>query len=261
MLSLFGGEKDNQRLMTASRTLYDCAYVFVSSTNTIFRMLNQHLGTEFPNLAVRENLSIKENLQLLMGSLKEMHEMMESKDKDIQQCVSQSLYSKIIRPSSSSEEKISLAKDIYSHIKGPFASISGPVVAILLKQSNLPEKLETALRELAACPALFLRVSDLLMSLEEIAKVLPETSAAASSLAVAPPTGSRIRSQSIISTSVSLTSFMQVVLRGQSPKNNLKLAADSVEEAIKVLKPACDNFQKAVKMIEEYVTLIMSKLQ
>ncbi|XP_054843723.1 uncharacterized protein C12orf60 homolog [Eublepharis macularius] len=260
MLSLFGAEKDKQRLCNASRVLYDCVYIFVSSTNTMFRMLNQYLGTEFPNIVVRENLSIKENLQLLVSALKDMQETVELKDKDVQQLISSPLYAKIIRPASPMDERIKLVKEIYGLYKGSFAMICGPIAAVLLKNGNLPEQLQSALRELVNSPVMTLRVGDLLMTHDEIAKALPEPSTTSERTAV--PPGTKTRSPSMVpSTNYSLTSFIQVVLRGQTPKNSFELAADCLENAVKVLKPACENFQSVVKRAEEYVTLIIDKLQ
>ncbi|XP_060100559.1 uncharacterized protein LOC132575892 [Heteronotia binoei] len=262
MLSLFCAEKDKQRLCKASHTLYDCVYVFASSTNTMFRMLNQYLGTEFPNVVVRENLSIKENLQLLLSALKGMQETVELKDKDVQQCVSGPLYSKILLPVSAMDEKINLVKEIYGLYKGSFATICGPIATVLLKNSNLPETLQSTLRLLVNSPAMSLQVGDLLMTHDEIAneiaKAFPETSTSSSP---ATQTGAKARTQSTSSITHSLTSFMQVVLRGQTSKNSYEIAADYLEDAVKVLKPACENFQSVVKKAEEYVTLIIDKLQ
>lgn len=257
MLSLFGAEKDKQRLCNASRALYDCVYISVSSTNTMFRMLNQYLATEFPNIVVRENLSIKENFQLLVSALKDMQEAVELKDKDFQQCVGGPLYTKILRPGSPMDEKVQLVKDIHGLYKGSFSTLCGPIAAVLLKNSNLAEKLQSALRLLMNNPAMSLRVGDLLMTHDEIAKALPETSTSCSP-AVSP--GAKARSQSKPSVSYSLTSFMQIVLKGQTA-NSIEMTAGFLEEAVKVLKPACENFQSVAKRAEEYVTLIIDKLQ
>lgn len=258
MLSLFGSEKDKQRVCNASRALYDSVYVFVSSTNTMFRMLNQYLETQFPNVVVRENLSIKENLQLLLSALKDMHETVEVKDKDVQKQVSGPLYTKILQPVSHMDEKVKLVKEIYGLYKGPFAAVCGPIATVLLKNSNLPDSLQAALRVLVHSPVMSLRVGDLLMTHDEIAKALPETSTSSSPGAQNPE---KARSQSFPSVTYSLTSFMRVILRGQSSKNSLKIAADLLEDAVKVLKPASENFQSVVKKAEEYVTLIIDKLQ
>nr|XP_020634842.1 uncharacterized protein C12orf60 homolog [Pogona vitticeps] len=262
MLSFFGAEKDKERIRNASRNLYDCVYIFVSSTNTIFRMLNQFLGTELSINTVRENLSIKENLQLLVSALREMQEIVESKDKEIQQKVSLPLYSKIATPTPSVDERIKTLRDIYAQYKGVFENICGPISAVLMKHGNLPEKLESAIRDLSNSPVLALRVGDLLMTHDEIAKALPYTPSPGSSQTKS--TEARPRSQSINNTNFSLTNFMRAAIRGQTSKkdspNPVELAAGYLEEVVKTLKPVCESFQKTVKIAEEYVSLIIDKL-
>uniref|UniRef100_A0A8D0CE84 Uncharacterized protein n=1 Tax=Salvator merianae TaxID=96440 RepID=A0A8D0CE84_SALMN len=256
-MSFFGPEKDKERLLSASRTLYDCVYMFISSTNTIFRMLNQFLGTEFAILTVRESLSIKENLQLLGSALKEMQEAVELKDQDIQQIVSFPLYSKIILPSASTDDKIRLVRDIYGQYKGVFTNLCGPISVVLMKHGNLPGQVDAVVRELLNNPAISLRVGDLLLTHEEIAKALPEPNATSSQNK---PSGTdKVRLQSVPSI-FSITNFMRVCFRGQT-SNVFELAADCLEEAVKILQPACENFQRTVKMAEDYVTLIIDKLQ
>ncbi|KAJ7329976.1 hypothetical protein JRQ81_016150 [Phrynocephalus forsythii] len=259
MLSFFGAEKDKERLRNASRSLYDCVYMFVSSTNTIFRMLNQFLGTELPMVIVRENLSIKENLQLLVSALKEMQEIVESKDKEIQQKVSLPLYSKIATPAPSVNERIKLLRDIYTQYKGVFENICGPISAVLMKHGNLPEKLEAAIRDLSSSPVLTLHVGELLMTYEEIAKALPE---------ICSPGSSQIKaeaSQASQHGNVFTNQFHADSSRGQTVKKGspspVEVAAGYLEEVVKTLKPVCERFQKTVKMAEEYVTLIIDKLQ
>ncbi|XP_060632109.2 uncharacterized protein C12orf60 homolog [Anolis sagrei] len=262
MMSFFGADKEKARLVNASRGLYDCVYMFVSCTNTLFRMFNQFLKTEFPIIIVRENLSIKENLQLLMSSLREMQELVESKDKEIKEKISHPLYSKITKASSSStDDKIKLLRDMAVQYKGVYDNICGPVSIILLKHGNLIEKLEAAIRDSSSTPVLSLRVSDLLMTYEEITKVLPDVTTSASSVML--PTDSRARSMSIGTATFSLTSFMRILaVRGQSSsKNTVEITTDCLEETVKTLRPVCESFQKTVKMVEEYVTLIIDKLQ
>ncbi|XP_048356141.1 uncharacterized protein LOC125434646 [Sphaerodactylus townsendi] len=259
MLSLFGPEKDKQRLCNASRALYDCVYLFVSSSNTMFRMLNQYLGTEFPNVVVRESLSIKENLQLLMSALKDMQETVELKDRDVQQRVSGPLYAKIVQPISPMNERVQLVKEMHNLYGGSFATICGPIAAVLLKNGDLPEKLQSALRVLGNSHVMSLRVGDLLMTHDEIAKALPEPSTTSASPAAVPEV--KNRSQSLSSMNYSLNNFLRVVLRGRTPKNSFEMAAGCLEDVVKVLKPACENFKSIVKRAEEYVTLIIDKLQ
>ncbi|XP_053263284.1 uncharacterized protein LOC128422796 [Podarcis raffonei] len=264
MLGKFGAQKGEERLLNASRNLYDCVYMFVSSTNIAFRMLNQFLGTDLAIITVRENLSIKENLQLLMSALKEMQEKVEAKDQDIKQKVGLPLYSSIVLPSTSTNEKIKLIKDLYGKYKGVIDNFSGPVSAALLKNGNLPEILDAAIRDLTSSPVLSLRVGDLLMTNEEIAKALSDscpTSSQAAAAAVATATRTRTQSQPVITTAFSLTNFMRVAFKGQPPSKTVELAASTLEDAVKILKPACEKFQRTVKTAEEYITLIVDKLQ
>uniref|UniRef100_A0A8C8SWC6 Uncharacterized protein n=1 Tax=Pelusios castaneus TaxID=367368 RepID=A0A8C8SWC6_9SAUR len=247
---------DKQRVLAASQTLYDFIYIYVSSTNTIFRILNQHLGTSFPIITVRENLSIKDNLQLLISALKEMQAVVEMKDKDVQQNLSHHLYTKIAGPISSLREKITIVKDLYENYKGVLGGIAGPVAAVLLKHGNLPEIVESAIRHLVASPALSLQVADLLMSQKEIAKILPTLTENA-------PSGSmtqEARSRSP-STTFSFSNFMQTLFWGQTSTSPMKIAANYLEEAVRVLRPSCEAFQCIVKLAEAYISLITDKLQ
>lgn len=256
MLSIFGTERDKQRVLAASQTLYDFIYIYVSSTNTIFRILNQNLGTSLPIITVRENLSIKENLQLLISTLKEMQAVVEMKDKDVQQSISHHLYTKIAGPITSLQEKITVVKDLYENYKGILGSIGGPVAAVLLKHGNLPETVESAIHHLVTSPALSLRVADLLVSHDEIAKILPtftENSPSGSKTQEARP-----RSPS---TAFSFSNFLQTVLWGQTSTSPMKIAADYLEEAVRVLRPSCESFQCIVKLAEAYISLITDKLQ
>ncbi|XP_008108992.1 uncharacterized protein LOC103278867 [Anolis carolinensis] len=262
MMSFFGAEKEKSRLVNASRGLYDCVYMFVSCTNTLFRMFNQFLKTEFPIIIVRETLSIKENLQLLMSSLRELQELVDSKDKEIKEKIGHTLYSKITKTTSSSaDDKLKLLREISVQYKGVYDNICGPVSIILLKQGNLLEKLEAAIRDSSGTPVLSLRVSDLLMTYEEITKVLPDVSSSTSSVLL--PTDSRARSMSIGTATFSLTSFVRILaVRGQSSsKNTIEMTTDCLEDTVNILKPVCESFQKTLKMVEEYVTLIIDKLQ
>uniref|UniRef100_A0A8D2KZE4 Uncharacterized protein n=1 Tax=Varanus komodoensis TaxID=61221 RepID=A0A8D2KZE4_VARKO len=246
MLSVCGSEKDKERLLNASRHLYDCVYMFVSSTNTIFRMLNQFLRTQLAIITVRENLSIKENLQLLVSALKEMQEMVDLKDKEFQQKISLPLYSKIILPIHSTDEKIKLVKEINGQYKGVLGDLCGPISAVLIKHGQLPEKLENVLRDLTSSPVLSLRVGDLLMTHEEIARALPDTRPTSSDSVN--PVQVRGRSQSVATTTFSLTNFMRVVLRGQPCRNTIDLAAACLEDAIKTLKPKSTSVYTAGKL-------------
>ncbi|KFV55996.1 hypothetical protein N341_00787, partial [Tyto alba] len=98
MLSRFSLKSDKGRLVKTCHDLHDLVYIYVSSNNTISRLLNAHLGINFPIMSVKENFSIKENLQMLVSALKEMQANMETKDKDVQESISQSFYAKTAGP-------------------------------------------------------------------------------------------------------------------------------------------------------------------
>ena len=163
MLARLGLSSDKERLLKACQNLYELVYIYVSATNTIFRILNHHLGTNFPIMTVKENFSIKENLQLLVNALKEMQATMETKDKDVQESMKQRLYAKITGPIISLQEKMAAVKDIYENYKGIIGSILGALVAVLLRHDNFPGTVESAMEQLLSSPALSLHVSELLM--------------------------------------------------------------------------------------------------
>lgn len=263
MLARLGLSSDKERLLKACQNLYELVYIYVSATNTIFRILNHHLGTNFPIMTVKENFSIKENLQLLVNALKEMQATMETKDKDVQESMKQRLYAKITGPIISLQEKMAAVKDIYENYKGIIGSILGALVAVLLRHDNFPGTVESAMEQLLSSPALSLHVSELLMDYADIIKMLqqngtPSTTEDGSSSG---ETSQQLKLRSISSNS-SLFAFIQTLLRGhRSIKKSLKVAADSLEEAFRVLRPPCEAFQIFVKMIEECIPAITEKLQ
>ncbi|XP_026553501.1 uncharacterized protein LOC113434490 [Pseudonaja textilis] len=260
MHSIFCGAKSEEKLVKASRDMYDCVYFFVSSINTAFRMLNQFLGSKLAIITVQENLSIKENLQLLQSALKEMQMLVELKDKDFQQKIEVSLYSQLILPTLSTDEKIRLVKDIYSQYNGAFESICGPICAVIIKHGNLLEMLEVAIQNLMNTPVPSLQVSELLMTKEEIAKALPDSNPCSSD--TSPPVKQKTRSFSVVPTSFSLTKFMRIIhCKKQTSKDPVQLAAEIMAEAVQILKPSCEHFQRYIKVAEEYVTLIIDKKQ
>ncbi|KFO71637.1 hypothetical protein N303_14857, partial [Cuculus canorus] len=87
MLSHLFCASDKERLVRACHNLHDTVYAYVSSTNTIFRLLNEHLCTNFSIMPVKENFSIKDNLQLMVSALKEMQTTMETKGKDVEESI------------------------------------------------------------------------------------------------------------------------------------------------------------------------------
>lgn len=259
MQSIFCGSRPEEKLVKASRDMYDCVYIFVSSTNTAFRMLNQFLGSKLAIITVRENLSIKENLQLLQNGLKEMQMLIELKDKDFQEKIGVPLYSQLILPTLSTNEKIRLVKDIYSQYNGVFENICGPICAVIIKHGNLPEMLEIAIRNVVSTPVLSLQVSELLMTKEEIANALPDSNPCSSQ--TSPPVKKKTHSFSVVPSSFSLTKFMRIIHCKQKSKDSVQLAAEIMAETVQTLKPSCEHFQRSIKTAEEYVTLIIDRRQ
>ncbi|KAM8820058.1 uncharacterized protein C12orf60 homolog [Eudromia elegans] len=263
MLARLGFESDKQRLLRASQDLYDLIYIYISSTNTIFRILNEHLGTNLPIISVKENFSIKENLQLLVESLKEMQVIVETKDKDVQENISHSLYAKIAGRMSSLQDKIAIVKDLYDNYKGVLGSIMGAVIAVTLKNDKLCDAVESAVHQLLNSPALCLQVSELLMDYADIAKALPQNDAPSTTKGSSSSKGTpeKINPSSQSSRS-SLLTFIQLILRGhKSVKKTLNTAADYFEEAVRVLRPPCEAFHSFVKMVEAFLPLITQKSQ
>ncbi|XP_010117554.1 PREDICTED: uncharacterized protein LOC104478797 [Chlamydotis macqueenii] len=260
MLARLGFKSDKDRLVTACQNLHDLVYIYVSSTNKIFRLLNAHLGTNFPIMSVKENFSIKENLQLLVSALKEMQAIMETKDRDVQEIIRHSLHAKIAGPITSLQEKITAVKELSENYKGVVKNIMGALVAVLLKHDNCPGTVESAIHQLISSPALSLQVSELLMDYADIMKILqqnetPSTTEDSSS-------SSETSQQLSLLSSSSLLFFLQAILGGYRPANkSLKIAADYLEEAFRVLKPPCEGLQTFVKMVEACIPAIADKQQ
>ncbi|XP_074428628.1 uncharacterized protein C12orf60 homolog [Larus michahellis] len=261
MLARLGMKSDKERLIGACQNLHDLVYIYVSSTNTIFRLLNAHLGTNFPIMPVKEHFSIRENLQLIVSALKEMQATVETKDKDVRGRISHSLYGMIADPTTSLQDKIAAVKEIYENYKEVAESIMGALIAVMLKHGNLPDTVESAFHQLLTSPALSLQVSELLVEYADILKILqqyetPSTTEGNSSLS---GTSQQFRLHSPPSSS-SLLVFLQTILQGQrSIKKSQKIAADYLEEAFSVLKPPCEGFQTFVKMVETCVLAITDK--
>ncbi|KAM6425275.1 uncharacterized protein C12orf60 homolog [Rhynochetos jubatus] len=263
MLARLGFKSDKERLVKACQDLYDLVYIYVSSTNTVFRLLNAHLGTNFPIMSVKENFSIKENLQLLVSALKEMQATVETKDKDVQESISHRWYAKIAGPITSLQDKIAAVKELYENYKEVVEGIVGALVAVMLKHGNVPDTVESAVQQLLSSPALSLQVSELLMDYADIVKMLQqnETPTATEGGSSSSGTSQQLRLRSLPSSS-SLLVFLQAILRGhRSIKTSLKIAADYLEEAFRVLKPPCEGFQAFVKKVEACVLAIRDKQQ
>uniref|UniRef100_A0A672TG86 Uncharacterized protein n=1 Tax=Strigops habroptila TaxID=2489341 RepID=A0A672TG86_STRHB len=261
MLARLGFTSDKERLVKACQNLHDLVYIYASSINTIFRLLNRNFGTNFPIMSVKENFSIKDNLQFLVSALKEMQDNMESKDKDVHESISQSLYARIAGPITSLQDRITAVKELYEKYKEIVESVMGVLVAVMLKHDNFPDTVEFALHQLLSSPALSLQVSELLMDYADIVKMLQEnetpSTTEGSSSSDGPSQPLRLRS---ISSSSSLLVFLQAILQGhRSIKKSLKIAADYLEEAFRVLKPPCERFQIFAKMVEACIQAIKEK--
>lgn len=263
MLARLGFKSDKERLVRACQNLHDLVYIYVSSTNTICRLLNQHLGTNFPIISVKENFSIKENLQFLVRALKEMQATMETKDKDVQESISHSLYAKIAGPITTLQDKIAAVKELYENYKGVVESILGILIAVMLKHDNFPDMVESAIDQLLSSPALSLHVSELLMDYADIVKMLQqnETPSTTEGSSSSNGTSEQLRLRSLPPSS-SLLVLLQAILRGhKSIKKSLKIAADYLEEAFRVLKPPCEGFQTFVKIIDACILAAAEKQQ
>lgn len=260
MLARLGFKSDKERIIKACENLYDLVYIYVSSTNAIFKILNQYLGTEFPILAVKENFSIKENLRLLISALKEMQATM-GYDTDEEGSISRSFYARIAGPINTLQDNVATVKGLYENYKGVVGSIVGALVGVMLKKDNFPDTVEAAVHQLLSSPALSLHVSELLLDYADIAKMLqqnepPSTTASGSSSG---ETSQQLRLRSLPSSSFL---FIRTLLQGhRTIKKSLKTAADYLEEAFRVLRPPCEAFQLFVKMLESCIPAIAEKLE
>lgn len=255
MLACLGLQSDKGRIFTACENLYDLVFICVSSTNTIFKILNHYLGTELPILAVKENFSIKENLQLLINALKEMKATM-GYDEDGN--VDPSFYSRMAR---SLEDNVAPVQGHYKNYRLSVRTLLYVFVGISLQTDNFPNTVEAAVHQLLSSPALSLHVSELLLDYADIAKMLqqnepPSTTASDSSSG---ETSQQLRLRSLPSSSLI---FIRTLLRGQRTiKKSVKTAADYLEEACRVLKPPCDAFHSFVRMLDSSIPAIAENLQ
>ncbi|KFO96005.1 hypothetical protein N300_13110, partial [Calypte anna] len=87
MLGLLGLKSSKERLVSASQSLHNLLSLYVSTANTMIQLLNTHLDTNLPAMTMKENLGIKENLQLLIIGLKEVQATVGKKDKDAQEII------------------------------------------------------------------------------------------------------------------------------------------------------------------------------
>ncbi|XP_005012204.2 uncharacterized protein C12orf60 homolog [Anas platyrhynchos] len=258
MLACLGLQSDKERIVKACENLYGLVYIYVSSTNTIFEILNHYLGTELPILAVKENFSIKENLQLLISALKDMKATM---GYDENGSVSPSFYSRIAEPFNTLQENVATVKGLYNNYKGVVGSMVCAFVGVMLQRDNFPETVEAAVHQLLSSPALSLHVSELLLDYADIAKMLqqnePPTTTASGS--ASGETSQQLRFRSLPSSSLI---FIRTLLRGQRTiKKSLKTAAEYLEEACRVLRPPCEAFHTFVKILDSCIPAIAENLQ
>ncbi|KAM6290366.1 uncharacterized protein C12orf60 homolog [Porphyrio hochstetteri] len=261
MLACLSFKSDKDRLITACQNLHDLVYFYISSTNSIARLLNAHLGTSFPIMPVKENFSIKDNLQLMISALKKMESTVDTKDKDVQESISCSLCTKTAAPITSLQDKITAVKELYENYKDSVEKIMDVLVAVMLKEENFPERIESAIHQLLSSPALSLQVSELLLDYADIVKMLQQNETPGTT---EDSTSSRRTSQQLrppcLPSSFSFLVFLRTILQGQrSIKTSLKIAADYLEEAFRVLKPPCEGFQTFVKVVEACVSAIRDK--
>lgn len=260
MLACHHSKSDKDRLIRACHDLHDLVYFYLSSTNKMFRLLNQHLGTNFPIMAVKEHFSIKENLQLLVSALKEMQTTMEGKDKDVQESIIHGVYDKIPGVTTSLQDQMAAVKELYENYKGIVESMVSVLVAVMLKHGDFPDTIEAALHQLSSSPALSLQVSELLMDYADPEMILQQNEIPCTTEDCS--FSSEAAQQLELHSSLSFSSFLiflhsVTVLQGQrSTKKVLKAAADYLEEAFMVLKSPCEGFHSFVKMAEVCISMI-----
>lgn len=251
MSAFLNFKSDKKRLFRACHNLHDLVYFYVSSTNKIFRLLNAHLGTNFPIMSVKEHFSIKENLQLLVSALKEMQATVETKGKGVQESISHGLRAKMASPTTSLEDKIAAAKELCESYSGAPESIMGVLVAVMLKHDNFPSTIESAIHQLSSSSALSLQVSELVMDCAHTVDTLCNTEDSSFS--------NEMSQQLELHSPPSSSSFLVflraicVLQENRSIQKSLKTAADYLEEASSVLKSSYEEFQAFVKKVEDCV--------
>ncbi|XP_037738812.1 uncharacterized protein LOC119564116 [Chelonia mydas] len=173
MLSLFfSTESERERLMRASQSLLGSLQGCILATRPLLCILTQHLDTSVPLDPVGGDVSVGENLERLLRAAQEMHATAEQMDRHVQKNTSRDLYAHMASPHTSLQEKGAIVRDFHQATLGIFGSVGGPVVAVLLRNAGLPERLEAALREAEASPVLRLPMDALRRSSEEIARAV-----------------------------------------------------------------------------------------
>ncbi|XP_009877484.1 PREDICTED: uncharacterized protein LOC104269968 [Apaloderma vittatum] len=258
MLARLGFKSDKERLIRTCQDLHDLMYFYVSSTNTMFRLLNAHLGTNFSIMSVKEHFSIKENLQLLVSALKEMQATLETKVKDVQERTSHCLYAKTDGLTCSLQDKIIAVKEFHDDCKEIVEGIVGILIAVMLKHDNFLDTMESALHHLLSSPALSLQVSELLIYCDDIVKILQQNETQCTTEGSSLSGTLQQFNFHSPSSFFSFRMFLQAIGHG-SIKNSLHVAADYLEEAFRELKPPCERFQAFVKTVEACVPMIIDK--
>ncbi|XP_065420751.1 uncharacterized protein LOC135974972 [Chrysemys picta bellii] len=151
MLSLFSGtESERERLVRASQSLLDSLEGCILATHALLRILNQHLDTSVSLEPVGGSVGVGESLERLLWAAWEMHAAAEQTDRHVRKNTSRDLYARMASPHTSLQEKGAIVRDFHQATMGIFGSVGGPMVAVLLQNAGLPERLEVALRELEA---------------------------------------------------------------------------------------------------------------
>lgn len=263
MSAFLGFKSDEERVLKVCHNLHDLVYFYISSTNKIFRLLNERLGTNFPIMSVKEHFSIEENLQLLVSALKEMQATVEAKGRDVQESISNGLHAKMASPTTSLQDKIAAVKELCENYSKAPDSIMGVLIAVMLKQDNIPNTIESAIRQLSSSSALSLQVSELVMDDAHIVKVLQQNKTLCNTedSSFLNETSQHLGVNSPLPSSSFLV-FLQAicVLQGhRCTQKSLKTAADYLEEVFRVLKSSYEEFQTFVKKVEDCVPAITDK--
>ncbi|XP_065420721.1 uncharacterized protein LOC101949638 isoform X3 [Chrysemys picta bellii] len=260
MLSLFSGtESERERLVRARQSLLDSLEGCISGTHALLRILNQHLDTSVSLEPVGGSVGVGESLERLLRAAWEMHAAAEQTDRHMRKNTSRDLYARMASPHTSLQEKGAIVRDFHQATMGIFGSVGGPMVAVLLQNAGLPERLEVALRELEASPVLHLPMDALRQSSEEIARAVSTCATPGSptvETAAEPPENGPFSGTGVVQ---SLGEYLPDVLTGRRARNALAAATGHLEEALQALAPACKSFQLAAAAAEVYMALIMEQ--
>ncbi|XP_074794851.1 uncharacterized protein LOC141977327 [Natator depressus] len=219
-------------------------------------ILNQHLDTSVPLNPVGGDVGVGENLERPLRAAWDIHAVVEQTDRHVWKNSSRELYARMASPHTSLQEKGAIVRDFHQATLGIFGSVGGPVVAVLLRNAGLPERLEAALREAEASPVLRLPMDALRRSSEEIARAVSACVAPggpAGETAAGPPENGPFSGTGVMQ---SLGDYLPDALTGRRARNALAAAAGHLEEALRALAPACKSFQLAAAAAEVYVALI-----